>query len=577
MSPLLPSICEELNQHHKESLGRGESAWHKAERSLIIWSWIAVSIFGFFQAMAGRFYMNPDGISYADLADAYLRGDWQSTISAHWSPLYPFLISLLFRLFHPSPYFESTAIHLLNFFFYLACFASLLFLICEIAALRSLQTWSGDNVRFPRSALLVLGTVIFLIATQHFLPLSLVTPDLCTAMFALLATTMILRIERLGSSYRRLASFGVILALGYLAKSVFFPLAFVFIAAALFKKANYRILLVRSAIVLLTFVVVAGPNIFALSRIKHSLIFSDTPSLNYIWWIDGVSFTHLQGGSAEGAPIHPTRKICDHPSVYEFATPIKGSYPVWFNPSYWYEGIRPKFHLDPQLIAIRTGWYSYKATLSPLNYFFWITLLLLLVQVWSGFSFRNQLRECWRMITPSLAALALFWPVHVEGRYVSAFIVIFCLGIWSSIRLPALEISRHILSAAMIIILVTTSLDLYQELNLNLHLSFEPMNHSNWDIARGLHEDFGLRDNDAVGCIGNCFASYWARMGNLRIVTEIPNREASAFRNSSPSVQAAALNAMSTAGAKAVVTNTNPGNGWRRIGTTDYFAYDLRH
>src|SRR5436190_3359479 len=443
MSMLLLKAHEESIYRNKNEVNRdGSLLWRKAESSLIVWSWIAVSIFGFFQAMAARFYMNPDGISYADLADAYVRGDWQSAVSAHWSPLYPFLISILFRLFHPSLYFQSTAIHLLNFLLYLGCFASMQFLIFEIAALRPLHACSADDVRFTRSALFVFGIVVFLISPQHFLPLSLITPDLCTALFALLATAMSSRIERLGSSHVRLASFGLILALGYLAKSVFFPLAFIFIAAALFRRADYRRALTQCAVVLLTFLVVAGPNIIALSRNKHSLTFSDTPSLNYIWWIDGVSFAHLQGGSTDGIPIHPTRKIYDRPSVYEFATPIKGSYPVWFNPSYWHEGIRPKFRLDPQVMAIRVGWYSYKALLSPLNYFFWITLLLLLVQFWSGFSFRDQLREAWRMIFPSIAALALFWPVHVEGRYVAAFIVICCLSTWSSIRLPALQRSR---------------------------------------------------------------------------------------------------------------------------------------
>ena len=132
MSMLLLKAHEESIYRNKNEVNRdGSLLWRKAESSLIVWSWIAVSIFGFFQAMAARFYMNPDGISYADLADAYVRGDWQSAVSAHWSPLYPFLISILFRLFHPSLYFQSTAIHLLNFLLYLGCFASMQFLIFE--------------------------------------------------------------------------------------------------------------------------------------------------------------------------------------------------------------------------------------------------------------------------------------------------------------------------------------------------------------------------------------------------------------------------------------------------------------
>lgn len=42
-----------------------------------------------------------DGISYLDLGDADLRGDWSAAANAYWSPLYPYLLGAAMRILHP--------------------------------------------------------------------------------------------------------------------------------------------------------------------------------------------------------------------------------------------------------------------------------------------------------------------------------------------------------------------------------------------------------------------------------------------------------------------------------------------
>ena len=39
-------------------------------------------------------------------------------------------------------------------------------------------------------------------------------------------------------------------------------------------------------------------------------------------------------GAAGGHFVHPVRKLFDAPPIYEFATPLKGTSPVWYDPSY---------------------------------------------------------------------------------------------------------------------------------------------------------------------------------------------------------------------------------------------------
>jgi hypothetical protein len=63
--------------------------------------------------------MQSDGISYLDMGDALVRGDWSMGINAHWSPLYPLLLGLALKSVRPSPYSQFTLVHVVNFLIYL--------------------------------------------------------------------------------------------------------------------------------------------------------------------------------------------------------------------------------------------------------------------------------------------------------------------------------------------------------------------------------------------------------------------------------------------------------------------------
>lgn len=42
--------------------------------------------------------VNPDGISYLDIADAYLVGDLSNVVNGYWCPLYSWLLAVALRL-----------------------------------------------------------------------------------------------------------------------------------------------------------------------------------------------------------------------------------------------------------------------------------------------------------------------------------------------------------------------------------------------------------------------------------------------------------------------------------------------
>src|SRR5271163_3844316 len=70
--------------------------------------WFLVAAIGLLQVCAHRNEMAPDGISYIELASASLAQGLPMLTNAYWSPLYPFLIRVVFALGHPSLAWQFT-------------------------------------------------------------------------------------------------------------------------------------------------------------------------------------------------------------------------------------------------------------------------------------------------------------------------------------------------------------------------------------------------------------------------------------------------------------------------------------
>ena len=143
---------------------------------------ILILVLGFLQAWAGRFYVEPDGVNYLDIAQAYLRHDWRQAINGYWSPLYSWLLALVQVIFRPSPYWESTFLHLLNFLlFALALITFEFFLRRLIALVNTLFPELGDVIARPVWAWWVLGYTAFAVCTLRVMTLRNDTPDMALA------------------------------------------------------------------------------------------------------------------------------------------------------------------------------------------------------------------------------------------------------------------------------------------------------------------------------------------------------------------------------------------------------------
>src|SRR5215211_5271065 len=107
--------------------------------------------------------------------------------------------------------------------------------------------------------------------------------------------------------------------------------------------------------------VVAAPYVTALSRKEGHFTIGESGALNYAWDVDKVTpFLNWQGGDHSfGSPVHPTRRIGSNPPTFVYARPVPGSVPVWYDPYYWYRGVKPRIQWVGQAraLALSTLWF----------------------------------------------------------------------------------------------------------------------------------------------------------------------------------------------------------------------------
>ncbi len=549
-------------------------------------------VLGFCHVWADHHYLtNADAMSYLDIAEAYLRRDWQTAVNAYWGPLYSWLIALALLIVRPSPYWKFSVIHLVNFAIYLfalGCFAFLIQELVDFNRSRKDALLAAGLVMLPGWALVALGYPLFIWSSLYLLFLAIESPDMLLASFLYLACGLLLRIRRLPSKWLSFVFLGTVLGFGYLAKSVMLPIAVVFLVASLISIGNLRRAWPRVALAVALFLLIAGPFVFAISRAKGRLTFGDSGNLNYLWSINRVPAPHWQGGlPGHGTPKHPTRRVFDTPPVYEFGDPVGGTYPVWYDPTYWYDGSVSHFDFRRQLRVSGGAAQSYYDLFQKwgLQFGLLVGLLTLYLMGRRGRLLLFDLTHYWSLIVPPAAGIGLYFLVNVQGRYVASFLVLLWLSLFSAVRLPytpeSQRLARVIPIVLMAVVTITAVASSSREVTLTarqLVVGEDPSAHEQWQVAEGLRE-MGIVPGDKVAFIGNSFRAFWANLLRLRIVAEVPRDSADSFWVADETKRQQVISAFARTSAKAIVAEKRPAgadtSGWQKIRDTNYYVYLL--
>jgi hypothetical protein len=519
--------------------------------------WMGVSFaLGLVQAWRSRFYMNYDGVSYLDMGDAYLRGDWHTAINGYFNPLYAWMQALARFLLRPSMYWEYPVAHLVNYgIFAVTVFAFEYFLQ---GLLRN-----RDDIFSIRC----IAYSIFLWSSLQLISVSMIEPDMISCACVYAAVGMLLR-----SPNTMPVVLGTTLAIGYYTKAWMFLLALIILSAAWMLIPRRSVLIAAS-----TFLLLCLPLIVMLSLSSGHVTIGDTSRLNYAWYVNNVDMGRFwQGGPPKaGHPIHPARIALDSPRVYEFGGVFPVTFAIWYDNSYWYRGLHLWF--APRLLA-----HAYSENAFGLAKFLvgqgggfligWILCFLLQKDK----TLRRNITPDWAVWFVGLGALLLLCAVLVEPRYISSAVAIIFL-------IPFTTLSGRIgkiLAGAVAIGGVAWALAFSSVTTFKgeptLAFRATPQNEA-WQLATDMQR-LGIQPNDELAIAHSCPIVFGARLLRARIIAQL-NWDVNLWQLSQTDRQRV-LAALATTGAKYGFSDEPPPHpqqalGWQRVGSSSFFVHSL--
>lgn len=355
--------------------------------------------------------LNPDGVSYLDLAGAVSAGDWSALVQGYWSPLYPVLIGLVSPLAGQDPAAMVVLAHAING-------------AAAIAAIGLLWWWSR-KIQRPRFSRALFAT--FLLISAGLPRIEAVTPDVL-----LLALLTWVGYELLAQRGRRWLLLGILLGVAFLIKTSTWPwlllAALLRLWGAIDSKARRDVLLSSTACaaVMLLWIIPLS------SKTGHFTLGS-AGRLNRCWYIDACDSrtpdTHLGKHSAyQSLGSDSTHRI----TWAEFPG-TRWTYAPWSDPTAWEAGIISKTSSPPSTVQLISYWGRQARN----SFGLWLSPVLLGVLLpWSVLSWgpdsKQRLWENRPAITTALLGLAgvfQFILIHSEPRLIAPFGLLFALAV----------------------------------------------------------------------------------------------------------------------------------------------------
>ncbi len=527
-------------------------------------------ILGATQAWATRFDMSPDGISYLNLSDYYMEGDYWHAVNGYWSPLYPWLIALQRVGLGVSAHWEAPLVHLTNFVCFLISFATFELLISEI--LRSLKDNSVE--RYADSAR-IFGLAVFLWSALLLIGLGLPTPDQLVAAIAFGIGALLLRCVRRPPSLYAYIALGALAGVGYLAKAVMFPAAlialFTGLLIAVLNRLSPRYVIAST----IAFAFVAAPQVAAVSLKLRKLTFAETGRIGYGMTVSGYSYLWAEKTPKNtGIAEHPVTKLSEHPPVFEFVTDWRHTtYPLWDDPSYFQAGMRPHFSARRQ--AEVTG--------NILGLYLRLAWKLMLVAIAVAVFCSPRLPfASWPVFLFGSGLLGLYALIYSNSRHLGPWLALTFIALILGFRISSRETGfrrmRILLTCASLALCIPLSREGYRDVAA-IARDDGGFSSQSWLVADELSR-LGLKRGQRVATVGGAFDAYWARLSGVQISAEISANDAASYWSASPPERALADRALGASGrtfavAKDVPTAANL-SGWLPVGKTGYFVLPLR-
>jgi hypothetical protein len=200
---------------------------------------------------------------------------------------------------------------------------------------------------------------------------------------------------------------------------------------------------------------------------------------------------------------------------------------------------------------------------------------LLLILAFSAGTKRSlrALVRFWPLWLTGIAALGAYALLHVEERYIGAFLTVTWLGILLGFQIPT-RMPTGALYGVVLSVVIGLAVVTGQLMRRDFADNESKTRMNDLGAARALNQ-MGIVPGTPVARINPRVADGWARLARVRIIAEVPRSEADMFWKSPLGTQQRLLRAFSDAGARAVISfsfgrREHLPDGWTQLGSTDY-------
>jgi hypothetical protein len=548
-------------------------------------------------ALVGAYRTDADIPAYFDLSNAFRAHQWNSLVNAYWFPFFPALLSLGRSLSGYRPQYEWMSARLVSAMTRISFIgASVVLAAC---ARRLMLARGVEAGRLLPSRILYLwaATFSFFFASQD---LTWLKPDalLCTFLVLTVAALLLAIAENSLLAYVGVGFCG---ALAYWAKS--FAFAFFFMWMFLAFVANIRRPRVLRGLGLSVFVfaLIAGPYIWQISALKGRFTFGESGRLDLAWYVNGAdrfnpvsNSAGWQAGSARANLKHPGELLSSNPYIVYFGgDKVYGSTPQWDDPSYWSDGLAPRFVLRETLTVLKISTAMIAAfVLMRMQ----VLVLVFALPLWG---FRPRRASLVDPILPltllqALGSILLYALVVVDGRFIAfAFVMAGVVYAACSLTVGRSESLRSLSNATLLmaaLLLVFDGQNTLREWKTSQQQGARPLQGIYSLAVSSAAADLAAHfpPGAEVGCMGDvaCWADpSWAHSARLKMTTIIETGNGVELKSAEQgcsrlAANPAALDSLRQRHVRAIVAKFDGkvpcSVDWRRLGNSaDYFYLPL--
>ncbi len=516
-----------------------------------------------------------------------LKGDPGAYFHPYWSPLLPALVALTMKLtspFHVPALLLAHGVIAISAIAGLACFA---FFAAEWRYL--LQSKIENVSRVADVSRVLFGLALYLFAVIKLIGAEVVSPDIPVMAIVLALAGTSCRLASGRGGWRSAIGLGFLLAAGYFTKAALLPLGLLLVllmALLWFRgRARRRYILVA----LLVYAAVAGAYIGILSARQHRLTFGESGRLNYAWSVLGNAPMYAgwtQGSEASGAPVHPLQVLGWHPAIFAFGNTTPGTVPLWYDPSYFYQGLKFHFSLRMQIRQLLRVPGQLAGPMRGSAFAILLVLILLSVPVILHDLKRKpfgmpKLGASWLMAW-AVGAYCMYSLVSMKPRYVAPFFVLLVYlvaeELYTRLPLGAVRLGGGVLLAGTILLCA----DLVVSQTVRRQLIPPGNSGKTQQVVADNLKEMGVSSGEKIAVLADPFDVYYAFLDHLHVVVTIGFKGGNQSGNASEfwAMDAASReeleSKLASLGVVAIVSpspcNAVAGPGWREVGSHEYCA-----